>query len=145
MMAVTTKGRYATRIMVYLAAHDGAKPSTKDSIGLNEGISPGYVEQIMIRLKAAKLVRSHRGRNGGFSLARMADSISMGDVLRAVEGPVSPVPCLHERCDRAGACPTRPVWQKVAEVVESILDGTTIGQMARQAAVCGPNELSYDI
>lgn len=134
MMHLTTKGRYAARIMVYLARHDPDQSATKKAIGESEDISPDYVEQIMIRLKASALVRSHRGRHGGFSLTRNPDKITLAEVLHAVEGPVAPVPCLHERCERESSCPTRPVWKQAAKALNEIFAGTTIGQMAMQPA-----------
>lgn len=133
MMPITTKGRYAARIMVCLARHGAGHPATKHEIGEAEGISANYVEQLMIHLRSADLVRSHRGRKGGFSLAREPSTISLLEVLRAVEGPVSPVPCLHEVCDRAAACPTQPVWRRTAEAIEKVLSEITIGRMAADA------------
>jgi Rrf2 family protein len=143
MMSLTTKGRYAARIMVYLARHNGSKPATKQEIGKAEDISANYVEQIMIMLKAARLVRSHRGRNGGFSLTRDAARITLAEVLRSVEGPVCPVPCLYGTCQREPSCPTRPVWKKAAEAVEEVLAETTIAQMAAQPA--DGSKASYQI
>ena len=144
-MALTTKGRYSARIMVYLARHNGAQPATKHAIGKAEDISPNYVEQIMIRLKSANLVRSHRGRNGGFSLVRDPERITLAEVLRAVEGPVCPVPCLYDTCEREPSCPTRPVWRKAAEALEEIFAETTIGQMARQPACEAVEAMAYQI
>lgn len=134
MMALSTKGRYAARIMVHLARQPRRHPVTKHAIGRSEGISANYVEQIMIPLRAANLVRSHRGRAGGFLLARPAEAITLAEVLRAVEGPFCPVPCLRRVCRRARGCPTRPVWQRAAEAVERVLAGTTLARMARQPA-----------
>jgi Rrf2 family protein len=145
-MPLSTKGRYAARIMVCLASHTGTRPATKHQIGAAENISADYVEQIMIRLKAAHLVKSHRGRNGGFSLARDPDSITLAQVLKAVDGPVCPVPCLVTECERASSCPTRPVWQKAAKAVDELFSTTTIGQMARDAGLCQASTfLSYQI
>jgi Rrf2 family transcriptional regulator, cysteine metabolism repressor len=134
MMTLSTKGRYAARIVVCLARHKGPGPATKHSIGRSEGISADYVEQIMVRLRAARLVRSHRGRSGGFSLARAPGRIALADVLKAVEGPFSPVPCLGGVCARARGCPTRPVWRRVAEAVERVLSEATVAELARQPA-----------
>lgn len=145
MMSLTTKGRYAARIMVYLARQDGASPTTKHEIGKAEDISAAYVEQIMIRLKVAHLVRSHRGRNGGFSLTRDPARISLADVLRSVEGPVCPVPCIYDTCERESACPTRPVWKKTAEALEAIFAETTIAQMANQPACESGASVTYQI
>lgn len=132
MMSLTTKGRYAARILVNLARHDSNGPVTKQVIGKREGISPAYVEQIMMRLKAARLVRSHRGRHGGFTLSRDADAITLLEMLRAVEGPVAISPCRHDSCRREKECPARPVWQKAAEAIEAVFADTTIGEMAKK-------------
>jgi len=145
MMPLTTKGRYAARIMVYLARNEGSSPATKHAIGNAEDISADYIEQIMIRLKAARLVRSHRGRNGGFSLTRDPDRITLAEVLRSVEGPVCPVPCLYDTCERAPSCPTRPVWKKAAEAVEEVFADTTIGQLAAKPAAENMASLTYQI
>jgi len=120
--------------MVNLARHDGDGPVTKQDIGQGEGISPAYVEQIMMRLKAARLIRSHRGRHGGFTLTRDAATITLAEVLQAVEGPVSISPCLYESCEREKNCPTRPIWRKAAKAVESVFSKATIGQMAKTTA-----------
>ena len=144
-MALTTRGRYAARIMVYLARHDGSNPLTKHEIGRAEDISANYVEQIMLRLKAAHLVRSHRGRNGGFSLTRDPARLTLAEVLRSVEGPVCPVPCLYDACEREPSCPTRPVWKKAAEAVEEVFAATTIAQMAEQPACENAASVAYQI
>lgn len=132
MMQLTTKGRYAARIMIFLARYSGSQPATKHNIAENEKISANYVEQIMIRLKDAHLIVSHRGRNGGFSLARQPDKITVADVLKAVEGPVALVPCVHGTCERQTYCSTRPVWKRATDALEAVFVETTIDQMAKQ-------------
>jgi Rrf2 family protein len=131
--------------MVYLARRDGPAPATKYEIGKAEGISAGYVEQIMIRLKAAHLVRSYRGRSGGFSLTRDPAKTTLAEVLRSVEGPVCPVPCLYDTCEREPSCPTRPFWKKAAEAVEEVLRATTIAQIAAQPTYKAKASLAYEI
>ena len=106
MMTISTKGRYACRIMVLLTTRASGGPVTKHDIAETEAISPDYVQQIMMRLKAAGLVRSHRGRGGGFSVARDPETISISDVLVAMEGRVAPATCGEpECCDRADTVP----------------------------------------
>jgi Rrf2 family protein len=130
MMAISTKGRYACRIMVLLAGRPSAGPVSKHEIAEAEGISSDYVQQIMQRLRAAGLVRSHRGKVGGFTLGRDPETISVLDVLMAVEGRVEPAPCwLPEDCPRQEGCPTRPVWMKAAELLEGLFAGTTIAAL----------------
>jgi len=132
--------------MVNLASRDSPCPATKHEIANSEDMSADYVEQIMMRLKAANLVRSHRGRNGGFSLARPPDAITLADVLQATEGRISPIPCLAYKCSRAPNCPTRPIWKRAAEALEELFEETTIAQIAKDAALCRATEvLAYEI
>jgi Rrf2 family transcriptional regulator, cysteine metabolism repressor len=131
-LALSTRGRYAARIMVNLAQRAGVARATKQQVAAGEGLSAAYVEQIMIRLKAAGLVRSLRGRHGGFCLARDPAGITLAEVLAAVEGPISALPCLPEgNCPRAEACPTRPVWREAVALLAGLFERTTIGQMAQ--------------
>ena len=145
MMPLSTKGRYAARIMVCLAARREPGPATNQQIGEHEGISPDYVQQIMMRLQSAQLVRSHRGRKGGFSLTRDPTAITLAEVLQAVEGPVCPSPCLFDKCEREPSCPTRPVWKRAAEAVEQVLTETTIAQLAERPHGEPGAELSFEI
>lgn len=135
MFPVSTRGRYAVRILTCLASGGRGETVTKRRIAESEAISPDYIEQILLSLKAAGLVRSHRGRLGGFSLARAPEQITLARILEATDGPVAPAPCLQEgqTCDRAGACPTRPVWQKAGESVQAVLDETTLADLAEPA------------
>ncbi len=127
MMTISTRGRYATRIMVLLASQPKQKAVNKYQIAEAEAISPAYVQQLLLALRLAELVRSHRGRRGGFSLARPGDTITVADVLKAVEGDVMPAPCrLSGHCDRAAGCPTRPLWEEAAHVLDDLFSGTLI-------------------
>jgi Rrf2 family protein len=129
MMTISTRGRYATRIMVLLA-RDPGQPWTKYEIAKAEGITAAYVQQLMISLKLAGLVQSHRGRAGGFTLNRDAETITVADVLRAVEGEVMPAPCRgSSHCERAPSCPTRPLWQRAADLLDELFQGTTIAEL----------------
>ncbi len=130
MLALSTKGRYAARIMVYLAIRQGTGPVTKYQIAEAEDLSADYIEQIMVRLKAAGLVQSHRGRKGGFTIARDPIVVTLSDVLTAVEGPIRPVPCIDAPCKREATCPTRPIWLKATTLLEDLFGRTTIAQMA---------------
>ena len=133
MLRISTKGRYATRIMVSLALKAVTRPARKQAVAEAEEISVDYVEQILLKLKTAGLVRSHRGAKGGFSLARDAASITVADVLEATEGPLSLVPCLHEKCSRGPTCVTQPLWRTASDALETIFSGTTIAELAEQA------------
>ena len=130
MMTLSTRGRYAARIMAYLAREEVSDKATKLEISKAEDISPNYVEQIMIRLREAGLIVSHRGRNGGFSLARDPEKITLADVLHATDGRVLPAPCLDAHCSRLENCPTRPIWIEAAEAAEKVFRNTSIAQLA---------------
>lgn len=138
MMTISTRGRYATRMVVLLAAREPGTSMTKSEIAGAEGISAGYVQQLMMALRLANIVASHRGREGGFSLSRPAAEITVADVLRAVEGEVMPAPCQgNGHCARAEDCPTRPIWEEAAELLNDLFSRTTIASLAeRHAAAC---------
>ncbi|MBT3296892.1 MAG: Rrf2 family transcriptional regulator [Verrucomicrobia bacterium] len=143
MMALSTKERYAARIMVYLAIRQGTGPVTKYQIAEAEALSADYIEQIMVRLKAAGLVLSHRGRKGGFTIARDPRVITLYNILTAVEGPIRPVPCIDTQCKREATCPTRPVWLKAATLLEDLFSRTTVAQMAEETKA--QESISYSI
>ncbi len=130
MMSISTRGRYATRIMTLLAAQTTRPSLTKIQIAESEAISPAYVQQLMVALRTAGLVNSHRGRDGGFSIARPPDAITVADILAAVEGDIRPAPCRDGvHCSRAACCPARPVWEKAARLLEDLFAGVTVADM----------------
>jgi Rrf2 family protein len=130
MMRMSTKGHHATRIMIRLARMPG-RPVSKGEIGEAESIPPGYVQQLMIRLTDAGLVRSHRGRAGGFTLARPAESISIHEVLLATEGPFELAPCVDVRlsCPRTDTCPAHLLWTEATNVVNELFQKTNIAEL----------------
>ncbi len=138
MMTISTRGRYATRMVVLLAAQEPGTSLTKSEIADAEGISAGYVQQLMMALRLANIVHSHRGREGGFSLSRPAEGVTVADVLRAVEGEVMPAPCHGTgHCDRTEDCPTRPVWEEAAEMLNDLFSKISIASLVeRRAAGC---------
>jgi Rrf2 family protein len=137
MMTISTRGRYATRMVVLLAGRPSGESMTKTQIAEAESISPGYVQQLMMALRLAGIVESHRGREGGFSLSRPADKITVADVLRAVEGDITPAPCQTSgHCDRVADCPTRPVWEEAAALLNDLFSRTTIRSLADRQAAC---------
>jgi len=146
MLKISTKGRYATRIMVYLALRDGDGPARKREIAESEGIADDYVEQLLSRLRTAGLVKSRRGAQGGFLLGRDPGEITVYDVLACTEGTVSLVACIEEGCDRAPNCVTRPVWQEANDALLAIFSRETIAGLARQAnQIKEPGLLYFDI
>ena len=130
MITISTRGRYAARIMVALAVQPGGGTMTKYEIAAAEGITPAYVQQLMMALRLAGLVASHRGREGGFSLTRPPETITMSEILRAVEGELIPVPCrVTGYCEREETCPTRPVWERAADLLEELFSKTTVADL----------------
>lgn len=131
MMRMSTKGHHAIRIMVFLATSPG-HPITKQEIGASENISTGYLQQLMGRLTSAGLVQSHRGKEGGFSLDRPAEAITVKQVLQATEGPFELSACVAhpEICTRTDTCPANPLWTQVTALVDDLFDRTTIADLA---------------
>lgn len=137
-MLVTTKGRYAMRLMVYIASNSERKVALRE-VAENEGISLKYLEQLAHDLMAAELLVSVRGHGGGYRLARPADEVLAGDVLRAVEGTTSPVACaaLEEDgpgCPRESICSTVAFWSGLDDVIESYVDGVTLAELKEEAS-----------
>jgi len=129
-MRLTTKGRYGLRAMVDLAQHHGRGPVPLKSIAERQAISEAYLEQLFATLRRAHLVRSIRGATGGYLLAQDPSQITVGDIIRALEGPVVPVDCLNEFsseiCPRLDLCPTRQVWVQLQEVINTTLDSINL-------------------
>jgi Rrf2 family protein len=130
MMRMSTKGHHATRIMLMLARTPG-RPVSKGEIGEAEGIPPGYVQQLMIRLTDAGLVRSHRGRAGGFTLSRPPEGISVQEVLHATEGAFELAPCidLRQDCPRSKVCPAHVLWGKATAMINDLFEQTSIADL----------------
>jgi Rrf2 family protein len=104
---------------------------TKHEIAEAEAIPCAYVQQLMVTLRAAGFVNSHRGRVGGFTLARTAETITVADVLRATEGPILLAPCTgNERCEREPGCPAHPLWIRAAKLLDDFFNGVTIAELA---------------
>ena len=132
--------------MVCLALKGGERPARKQEIAEAEEISVDYVEQILLKLKTAGLVRSHRGAKGGFSLARDPATITVADVLEATEGPLALVPCLHDKCARGPMCVTQPLWRTASDALETIFSGTTVAELAEEARrIRSPAAWTYQI
>lgn len=115
-MKLSTKGRYGLKAMYDLALNYGDEPVSLKSIAERQGISENYLEQLMANLRKAGLVRSIRGAYGGYLLSREPSKITVGDVLRALEGPIGLVDCVLEqdavKCLKYENCITRTVWEK---------------------------------
>ena len=127
-MTISTKGRYALRIMLDLANHSGEISKVKD-IAARQDISEKYMEQIISILNRAGYVRSTRGAQGGYQLTRKPEDYTIGMVLRLTEGSLAPVECLDENavpCERVSQCATVEVYKKMYEALCSVVDTMTI-------------------
>ena len=146
MVRLSTKGRYGARLMLELALRFGAGPVLLKEIAANQEISEGYLEQIMPQLKAAGLVRSSRGAHGGYMLARHPSEITLGEVVRIVEGSMALVECVVAPgiCERADLCVTRDVWGTISEKMAEILNGITLEDMVERQKE-KPQVLTYEI
>jgi len=141
-MLVTTKGRYAMRLMIYIANHPERKVTLREA-SEEEGISLKYLEQLAHELVSHELLTSSRGHGGGYRLARDASEILAGDILRAVEGTTAPVSCaaLEEGgtgCPRESICSTVAFWSGLDQIIESYVDGTTLASFVNPAGNDSP-------
>jgi Rrf2 family protein len=131
-MKISTKGRYALRLMLDLAAHggDGVPVSLKD-VAQRQGLSDKYLEQIVTPLSKAGLVRSVRGAGGGYLLTRTPEEYTVGDILRPLEGDLAPVECATDAgfCERCDECVTVELWQDIHRAVSQVVDHTTLADL----------------
>jgi Rrf2 family protein len=127
-MTISTKGRYALRIMMDLANHLGETIKLKD-IAARQEISEKYMEQIISVLNKAGYVKSNRGAQGGYQLVMMPKDYTVGMVLRLTEGSLAPVECLSDNalpCEREGTCATIEVYKRIYSAVNDVIDNMTI-------------------
>lgn len=134
-MKLSTKGQYAVRAMVVIALKEHAGPVPLRMIAGLEDISEQYLEQIFMDLRKAKLVEGVRGAKGGYLLSRPAARVTSGDIVRAVEGPISVVECDQAAgpCERVHICVTRDLWLRVSESMRQVMDGTSLADLAKCA------------
>ena len=133
-MMVSTKGRYALRVMVDLSEHNtGAYIPLKD-IAERQEISQKYLESIMTVLSKGGFVDALHGKGGGYKLNRTPDEYTVGSILKLTEGTLAPVACLdsgHKKCDRATDCRTLPMWIELERLVNNYLEGITLEDLAQ--------------
>lgn len=128
-MKISTKGRYALRLMLDLAIYDTGEPVSLKDIAKRQEISEKYLEQIISVLNKAGFVRSIRGASGGYVLRRKPKEYTVGDILRLTEGSLSPVACVgeeSEECVRSGDCVTVMVWEKLDKAINDVVDNITL-------------------
>jgi len=137
-MKVSAKGEYGVRAMVILALGFRAGPVPLREIAERECISYQFLEQIFLPLRRAGLIESVRGAKGGYVLASPPEEIKVGDILRALEGPIAPVDCVAEgssnSCARSSACLTRGIWEKLRDRMSEVLDDITLADVIEMSA-----------
>ena len=136
-MKLSTRGRYGLRALIDLAVHEKEEAVSIQSIAGRQGISESYLEQLVRLLKKAGLVRSVRGAGGGYRLARAADTISVGDILRALEGSLQPVECPAygegEGCEESDFCVTKFVWKRINDAIAQTVDSMMLDELVRES------------
>lgn len=128
-MIVSSKGRYALRVMVALAQRGSGEYVPLKEIAVAEGISRKYLESIMTILSKADFVDASHGKNGGYRLNRPVEAYTVGDILRLTEGDLSPVSC-DAACERT--CPSRAMWNRLGKMIDDFFDGITLAQLMEQ-------------
>jgi len=126
---VTSKGRYALRVMLELASRQDGEIVSLKTIADKHDISMKYLETIVGSLKRAKLLESTRGKDGGYRLCRAAEDYSVGEILRCLEDNLAPVACIKSgsvNCEKAGECITVPMWKELDDITNAYLDTVSL-------------------
>lgn len=134
-MMISTRGRYALRVMIDLAEQNESDYVSMKSVAERQGISPKYMEKIMPLLVSGKLVEGIHGKGGGYKLTRAPQEYSVGEILRLTDGGLAPVACLEcnaEACDRAGECRTLPMWTELHGMINNYLDGVKLSDLMKK-------------
>lgn len=137
-MKLSTKGRYGLRAVVDLALHSDEEVVALSSIAERENISISYLEQLIPKLKKAGIVLSIRGAQGGYKLAKPANEISVGDILRALEGSLNPVNCTEimggeSNCSGADLCVTKFVWKRISDSINDAVDHILLSELVEES------------
>ena len=133
-MLISTKGRYALRVMIDLAEHQNGNCIPMKEIAQRQDISQKYLERIMVVLTKAGLVYGVHGKGGGYKLNRSPEEYRVSDILRLLEGSLAPVSCLEcnaEPCEKAAECRTLPMWREVSTMLNNYFDSITIADLMR--------------
>lgn len=134
-MKISTKGRYALRMLLDLAEHQNDGFIALKDVAERQNISKKYLEQIVPIFNKTNILKTTRGFQGGYRLARRPDQYTVGEILRLTEGNLAPVACLeHEpiECERSGECATLPVWQGLYRVINEYVDSITLQDILDQ-------------
>lgn len=134
-MIVSTRGRYALRVLVDIAEHNSADFIPLKDISARQGISRKYLESIMTLLSKNGFVDGAHGKGGGYKLNRKPEEYKVGEILRLTEGTLAPVACLEDdaqECPRASGCRTLPMWSKLNEMISGYLDSVSVADIMRK-------------
>lgn len=133
-MMISTRGRYALRVLIDLAERDSTKYTPMKDVAARQGLSLKYMEQIMPVLSKNGLVDGVHGKGGGYRLAKAPEDYTVGEILRLTEGNLAPVACLEcdaKPCDRAAECRTLPMWVEFHRMINEYFDGITIADLMK--------------
>jgi Rrf2 family protein len=141
-MGISTKSTYGIRAMFELALHYSRKPISVAYISERENISVPYLEQLLSKLRRKGLVKSVRGPKGGYILAKKPKDITVGDIVRTLDGDITPVHCVSGRqsnnsCKMIDKCVTKAVWKKLKDAIDNLLDGVTLKDLCGDAKRMG--------
>jgi len=131
---ISTRGRYGVRATLDLAINYGKGPISLKDIAQRQAVSPKYLEQLLVSLKRAGILKSIRGAYGGYELAKHPSQIKLDEVMQALEGPIAPVECVIDpkACDRVGSCAAHDVWKKMKNAINGLLESITLQDLAEQ-------------
>ncbi len=143
-MKFSQKSEYGVRLLIGLARHVGKGPLSLSEVAHDEGLSQTFLEQVIIPLRKAGLVRSRQGVRGGYELTRAPDDIHMGEVLRVLEGSLAPMFCVTDTAERdvcalEDHCGTRILWTRVRDGINAALDATTLAELLTDPGEQAPN------
>ena len=139
-MIVSTRGRYALRVMIDIAEHPNETYIPLKSIAARQGISEKYLEQIINPLTKSGLVKSFRGAQGGYTLTNPPEATTVGEILRVLEGSLSPVDCVdHPNCANSDHCVSLSIWKKMKVALDEVVDNITLADMAAEYAEKNPD------
>lgn len=135
-MMVSTKGRYALRVMIDLAEHSGGRYIPMREVAERQGISLKYLERILPVLVSAHLVEGIHGKGGGYCLTREPSAYTVGEILRLTEGDIAPVSCVEcdaLSCSREADCRTLPMWKELKERIADYVDHVTLADLMEES------------
>lgn len=135
-MMISTRGRYALRVMIDLAEHQDGSYTPMKAVAERQGVSLKYMEKILPLLVGAKMVEGITGKGGGYRLTQSPGNYRVGDILRLTEGDLAPVACVGcdaEPCGYQGECRTRPMWDELSRRINDYLDSVTLGDLMKKS------------